>query len=147
MVASSPVRRRDEHNRKHISNVRVRTPCEVLVHDVLVHESVCELGDPTLSVYSDHRDVDVVLESQIQARECDKLALKESVIYLGKGVDVLETPDVPQYPEMTRYALKRAGWDGHEFRVYRARIEYPVMPSSVVVYFDLPAAEAPPEGP
>lgn len=137
---ASAVRFRDDHNRRHICNIRVRTPCEALVHDVLVHESLADFGEATLSVYSDHRDVDVVLESEMEARECDRISLKESVIYLGKGADIMKSSDVPRYPEIVRYAMERVGWEPDEFRVYRTRIEYPVMPSSVVVHFDLPEA-------
>lgn len=134
---ASPLQR-GKHDRLHISNLRVRTPCEVLVHDVLVHRDMAGLGRPQLDVYSDHRAVDVRLEVQLEARACDRLALKESVIYLGKGPGVLESPDVPRYAEMVRYALGQAGWDPEHFDVYRCRIEYPVMPSSVVVHFELP---------
>jgi len=133
---------RDEHNRTHISNMRVRTPCEVLIQDVLIDRELLGLGDPKLSVFSDHRDVDVKLEGHMAARACDRLALSESVIYLGKGLDVIPAPEVPRYAEMVTYAMKRVGWSARKFDVYRCRIEYPVMPSSVVVHFDLPEKPA-----
>ena len=66
------------------------------------------------------------------------LPLKESLIYLGRGAAVMRSRDVPRYEEMVRYAMKRVGWAPGRFHVYRVRIEYPIMPSSVVIHFDLP---------
>jgi hypothetical protein len=39
---------------------------------------------------------------------------------------------------MVQWAIKRISSDGSKFDVYRCRVEYPVIPSSVVVQFDLP---------
>lgn len=66
-------------------------------------------------------------------------------MYLGKGPSVMHTPDVPRYAEMIQYAFDRLGWDEARFDVYRCRVEYPVMPSSVVVRFDLPECPEPPK--
>lgn len=130
--------RRNPANRRLISNVRVRTPCETLVQDVLLHRDMANLGTPSLDVYSDHRDLDVRLETQLEARACDRLAIRETVTYLGRGPGVMTTPDVENYAGMIDFAMTRAGWDASQFDVYRCRIEYPVMPSSVIVHFELP---------
>ena len=42
------------------------------------------------------------------------------------------------YPEMGRYLLERLGWHGDRSDVYRCRIEYPVLPSTAVIVFELP---------
>lgn len=134
-------RYRDEHNHAVISQAKVRTPCEVLIFDVLVHEELFRSASPEVFVYGDHRDID----PHPEARKCDLLALRESVVYLGKGPSVMHTPDVPRYTEMIHYAFDRLGWDEARFDVYRCRVEYPVMPSSVVVRFDLPECPKPPK--
>jgi len=127
-------RYQDEHNQTHRAQTMVRTPCEALIHDVLVYEGTFGSAMPKLLVYGDHRNVDPALPG----RACDLLATSESVVYLGKGASVLHTPNVPRYAEMAQYALDRAGWDGGKFDVFRCRVEFPVMPSSVVMQFDLP---------
>ena len=127
-------RYRDEHNQAVISQAKVQTPCEVLILDVLVHEELFRSASPDVLVYGDHRAVD----PHPEARKCDLLPLRESVVYMGKGPSILQTLEVPRYPEMAQYAFDRLGWDGEKFDVYRCRVEYPVMPSSVVVRFDLP---------
>jgi hypothetical protein len=116
----------------------IRTPCEVLVHDVLLHEDTGCRVRPEVRVYGDQRDVD----PETLGRECDLLSVRESVLFLGKGLDVLETPDVPRYAEMVQHSFGKLGWDVSKFLVWRCRVEYPIMPSSVVVQFDLPEPAA-----
>jgi hypothetical protein len=112
----------------------VRTPCEVLVHDLLVYEGLFGPIDPKVLVYGDQCGG----QSPVASRICDLLTVRESVDYLGLGPNVLHTPHVPRYAEMAQYAFDRLDLDGDRFDVYRCRVEYPVMPSSVVVQFDLP---------
>ncbi|MCL4199658.1 MAG: hypothetical protein KJZ69_19345 [Phycisphaerales bacterium] len=61
------------------------------------------------------------------------------VVRLGQGAHVLDTADVPRYPEMFRHVCGQLGWNPDVFHAFRCRVEYPVMPSSVVVGYDLPA--------
>ncbi|MCH8824785.1 MAG: hypothetical protein IH984_14905 [Planctomycetes bacterium] len=127
-------RYQDEHNLQQTSQALVRTPCEVLIHDVLVGKGIMGDISPELAIYGDHRSGDAIPEE----RECDLLPMRESITYLGKGPSVMHTPDIPGYAEMIQYTFDRLGRDGSLFDVYRCRVEYPVMPSSVVVRFDLP---------
>ena len=118
----------------------IRTPCEALVHDVMITPTLfSEPAEPL--VYSDLRAVDPVLAGRVR----DLLPTSASVVYLGKGPQVLSSPDVPRYAEMVQYALDRAGWDARQFDVYRCRIEFPVMPSSVMVRFEMPRRPTRPE--
>ena len=134
VARNANTRYQDEHNLWQRCQTMIRTPCEVLIQDVLVYEGTFGQISPEVLVYGDHRSVDPIPAG----RECDLLAQRESVVYLGKGSSVLHTPHVPRYPEMAQYAFDRLGWDGEKFDVYRCRVEYPVMPSSVVVRFELP---------
>jgi hypothetical protein len=128
-------------NDMHRSLGVVRTPTTVLVHDMLIAEGLFGRVDPKAEVYTDHR----ADNQSIANRACDRLPMQVAVDYLGKGPSAVHTADVPRYEEMLGFAFKRLGWDGEKFDVYRCRVEYPVMPSSVVMQFDLP--EAPPPAP
>ncbi len=114
----------------------IRVPAEALIHDVLVHEEAFGVLTPKTFVYGGHNRSTGT--SAFDQSEANLLGVKESTVYMGKGPSVLQTLDVPRYPEMAQYAFDRLGWDGEKFDVYRCRVEYPVMPSSVVVQFDLP---------
>jgi hypothetical protein len=43
---------------------------------------------------------------------------------------------------MIRYALGKLGWDGERFDVYRVEMQYPIIPTSVIMMHDLPEAPA-----
>ena len=128
-------RYRDEHNPIGVTAGIVCIPSEVLIVDFLIREDTFGPITPEAAVYGLLPGA-----SRFPSTNPDRhqLALDESVIYLGKGPSVLHTPDVPKYPEMARYVFDKLGWDGERFDVYRCRIEYPVVPSSVELRFDLP---------
>ena len=118
------------------SHAWVRVPVEVLISDTLIHEDLYGLLTPTASVYADH---DRSPRAQtFQVSESNLLPMRVSAVYLGKGPSVLHTKDIPRYPDMVQSAFDRLGWDGERFDVYRCRVVYPVMPSTVVVDIDLP---------
>jgi hypothetical protein len=130
-------RYREEENRYGAVSAGVRMPCEGLLLDLLVHENT--FGPLTPIAYAEHW-------SEVkEAGECEewlRLEPRESVAYLGKGPSVLYAADVPRYADLGRYAFERLGWDGEHFDVYRCRVDYPIVPSTVVMHFDLPAEPA-----
>lgn len=130
-------RYRDNLNRECAIAMRIVTPCEVAVLDVLVHEDMYETVAPETRVYSQRLGPAPVVECM---QERDLLSLHESATYLGKGPPVLHTPDVPHYPQLGQHVFDRLGWNGDVFDVYRCRIEYPVVPSEVRVHFGYPEA-------
>ncbi|MFH1749246.1 MAG: hypothetical protein ABIG44_19620 [Planctomycetota bacterium] len=127
-----------EHDRWATHAVRMRTPCEELLFDLLVHEDLFGPLKPDLAVYSELAGGPPVLP--IESRERDRLATWEWVEYLGKGPAVVHTPHVPRYAEMIRYTLDKLGWDGKRFDVYRVRMQFPIIPTSVLVTYELPEA-------
>jgi hypothetical protein len=127
----------EEGNRISGNVVTVRTPCEAVVVDLMLREDTYGPITPSVFVHAEHLG-EIIWQGVIQERH--RLPVHQTVSYLGKGPSVLHTPDVPRYAAMGRYVLDRVGWDGERFDVYRCRIEYPVMPSSIVVRFDLPEA-------
>jgi hypothetical protein len=137
VVSPAMPRYRRKGNDVVASVVVVRNPCEVLVVDLLVPPTLYGLVKPSAYVKTDHlgdssRDL-------VTKYDC-RLPGQPAVRHLGRSASVLHTPDVPRYAEMAHDAFERAGWNAEEFDVYRCRIEYPVMPSSVVVEFDLPTS-------
>lgn len=108
----------------------VRTPCEVLINDLFVREDLFGPLAPELVVYSELQGGPGYPAG---GSEPLRLPVDEAVHYLGKGPAVTATPDVPRYPELASYVFRRLGWDGERFDVYRVRLRYPVLSSSVVL--------------
>lgn len=130
-------RYRDPDNKigGHLAEIRV--PCDSLFLDLVVREDTFGPLRPTVHMCADH----LAGLHPAGAGAWQRLSY-ESVEYLGRGASVLYTPEYPRYPELGRYAFDRLGWDAERFDVYRCRVEYPVMPSTVAMFFDLPDAAA-----
>ena len=121
----------------HLAEIRV--PCETLLLDLVIRDDTCGPLKPTASTYADHI---AEMRSTGVTSPWQQVEPRQSVQHLGKGPSVLYTPDYPRYPELARHAFKHLGWDASRFDVYRCRIEYPILPSTVAMFFDLPEAPA-----
>jgi hypothetical protein len=112
-----------------------RTPAETLIFDLIIHRDMLGRLNPTAHMYGD-------LFNQGFNRppsEADRLPLAENVKFLGSGANAVHAAEVPQYPEMARFALDRVDWPESEFDVYRLRIPYPMIPTRLWIAQDLPA--------
>lgn len=112
--------------------VVIRIPCQAVIHDLMIHESYV-VREPTAEAYSDH-DGGKAAFKMVRV----PLLQNTTVSYLGNGAEALHTCDVPRYQEIVEDVAKRVGFELEQLRVYRCRIEYPFMPSSVVMYFEAP---------
>ncbi|MGD8453327.1 MAG: hypothetical protein PVJ57_16060 [Phycisphaerae bacterium] len=115
----------------------IRVPCETLLLDVLVHEEMRGQFTPRVFTCADY--MGGVTAPHLSDKSLH-LEPRESIDYVGKGPSALSTPDYTRYEELGRYVFERLGWDGERFDVFRCRVEYPVLPSSVIVSFDPPGA-------
>ena len=131
------LRFRTEHDWMWYASATMRTPCEVLILDQFIHEDLFGPIRPKLYVYSDMTDAP---RSPITQRVHERLPVHETVQHLGKGLSGIRTPDAPSYTEMVRYAFNRLGWDPTQFFVYRVRMEYPPVPTTVTMESPLPDA-------
>lgn len=130
------VPRYQEPNNKiggHLAEIRV--PCDSLFLDLLVREDTFGPLRPTMHACADH--LAGLREPGLNAWHPLPY---ESVEHLGKGTSVLYTPEYPRYPELGKHAFDLLGWDAERFDVYRCRVEYPVLPSTIAMFFDLPLA-------
>jgi hypothetical protein len=115
----------------------VPIPCEVLVLDLIVHEDALDRLNPIVGCYGTR-----LSESELPGamESCDRLPVNESIVFLGKGLPVLHSADIPRHAEMYAAVFKKLGWAAERFAVYRCRIAFPIMLSSALVRFDLTEA-------
>lgn len=142
IIRDSQSRYRDEHNTHESALVAVRTPCEVLIQDVLAPPGLFAPAPPRVYMLSDHR----IDDQNPMNRAHDRLPMREEVWAMGQGLRAIPTPEVPHHRELVKYVFDRIGWNVEEFCLHRCRMEYPVMPSSVIVQFDLAAKPGRPIG-
>jgi hypothetical protein len=70
-----------------------------------------------------------------------KLPFNEKVSFLGSGDDVIRISEAPRYADAVRYACRQLDWSLDDMDVYRIRIEYPLMESSVLFRLEEPAVK------
>jgi hypothetical protein len=134
VIRARASRYRDELNAKWDLVARLRTPTSLLVLDVLIERSIFGPITPHVGVYSD------LFGHALQrgpARERYRLPSVHKVETLGQGTGAAHTSEIPRYSRMLQHVMDKLQWDGSRFIAYRARIEYPFTPTSVVVSFDL----------
>lgn len=109
----------------------VRMPVEMFFADHIVHRSIFPGVKRELRVYSE-------LISSTARDDFDRMQVSEQLQHLGRGMGRIRMNEVPRYDEMLTDAFERIGMDPDEFDVYRVRMRYPPVPSSVMVRHALP---------
>lgn len=112
----------------------VREPTEVLVRDLIVHDSVWDGPPPEAAIYG---SLDPVVNGQRPVfQEENRMSCGERVVELGRGIDALHSPEVPRYADMAAYIFEKSGFDHRQYRVFRCRVEYPVLQTCVRIVFN-----------
>ena len=122
-------------SRMYAQNLELRTPCRTVVFDHLVHRELFGRVVPRFKVFGElaGRPLYATLRSGL-----DRLDVFERVEYLGDGLSVLRTPDVPRYDQMIQHVCDRLGWDPDMLDTYRVRMEYPYVPITMTYDYPLP---------
>lgn len=135
-IARAVVPRYREPQNRHGANVAVvRIPSTLLVLDLFVREGTFGQIAPVALVYADHLSL---LPFSEGFQRPDGHAFRETVRHLERGRVTMGNADVPRYADMIDFVLGRLGWGRTDFDLFRCRIEYPIVPSTVAVRFDLP---------
>ncbi|MGD8451857.1 MAG: hypothetical protein PVJ57_08565 [Phycisphaerae bacterium] len=129
---------REEHNSFGNHIVRLRTPCDKLLFDVLVHEDVFRDLEPTVVLHSE-----LAGGPQFPGGHArNALPIVETVELIGRGPSVVHSREVPRYGEMVRYVISKLGCDGNRLNVYRVRVAFPAIPTSLAIRYELPERPA-----
>lgn len=123
----------DQPGAAHVA-IGIATPARTLIFDVLVHESIYPGQEPSLNVYRTAG----VFTPRTDNRDVDRIDVLETVRPLGTGIARFRSPDTPSYQDIIRYVCEQRAWDASSLRGYRARIEYPMYSSEIVLSFETP---------
>ena len=110
----------------------VSMPVEAVLFDLFVHRDLPEAMNATAAVYGQFWGEMGVVD------DAARLPIHERVVDLGRGASVA-TPLVNDYTDIIALTFERAGWTPQEFHCLRLVVEYPPVPSTVVMRFDLKA--------
>lgn len=119
--------------------LRLFTPCKQLIFDNFIHrDTFVAPCRPRLIVRSNLEHHDAGLPTLGHARSV--LPALEEPEYLGTGPDVAAAAEVPRYSALVRSVFEKTGWDPSEFDVYRLRMQYPPVPTSMLMLYESEAA-------
>lgn len=112
-------------------NFQSTFPSEFLLLDVFVHTDN-NFSTPEVSVYNDLR-MSGVRDPSIERSDDERLPHDESVIYAGKGAYSSHFREIPWYSKMIKDLFDKSGEDNTKYDLYRVKIKYPYIPSSVEI--------------
>lgn len=112
----------------------VTMPIETLLFDVVAHRDLPEVADAKVQVFGNPFG-NVSLDAA--ARKSMLLPMSEKVREITGAPTKFDTEHARQYPALIRSVFDRVGADPADFRVFRVELQYPPMPSTVMVSYDL----------
>lgn len=115
--------------------VRIRAPIKLLVHDLVIERGLFGAGlSPELIVASELSDIPWYRQPPDRLAQ---LEVPERVVRLPEGIASASLTEVPRYGEVLAFTCDKLGWNPADFDVFRVRMEYPVIPTAVVMRFPL----------
>jgi len=114
----------------------VRVPTQLAVFDVLMHREMFNRAAPRVSMLSD------LFASELgsQHQPADELPNPPELEVLRATPDHLGLDEAPGYADAVDETLGVLGWAPESFDVFRVRVEYPAVPTTVVMEFDSESA-------
>ena len=114
----------------HEVSVKVYTPVQNLVLDLFIHETMAETmaGNPSAKLLFDYYNHGGALAYR---SDRDEVPMVIKPMMIGTGTNSAYMPLLPRYSEMLADVFRCLRWDPDEFVVYRTRVEFPIVPSSL----------------
>jgi hypothetical protein len=117
----------------------VTMPIETLLFDVIAHRDLAEVAAAKVQVFGNpfgNASLDA------EARRSLLLPISERVREITGTPTRFDTEHAQQYPELIKHVFGRIGADPADFRIFRVEMQYPPMPSTVMVSYNLPTQGA-----
>ena len=133
--ADGLTRFRTPENRYGASAASLSAPAECLISDLLVHKDMAPAAMPQVFVYGfPHGGME---GPSAQTRQ-NEINCPNSLKQLPSSLTALATPRIPKYHKHLAAIFEHLSLDPADFLMYRVQLQYPIMPSRVVVRIDLP---------
>ena len=113
----------------------IRTPAEVLIFDSFIHRDLFKDNERfTAKLYSDL----FAGGPKFRYEESDQLPFSADVTYLGNGALAGATPDIPRYNQAVQAVFDKCGVNGEDFDLYRLRLDFPPISTTILKERPLP---------
>ncbi|MFH1746069.1 MAG: hypothetical protein ABIG44_03380 [Planctomycetota bacterium] len=111
-------------------------PCESEILEVYLRKDAWPGAQPEVGIF---RITPTGPVDDFESRSLDRVTDHESVEYLGWGIHG-GIKEMPRYTDAMHHCFRELDWPEDEFRLYRCRVEYPVVFMQIAMRFELPAA-------
>jgi hypothetical protein len=105
-------------------------PIERIVFDQIVHRDLFDGAEPNLTVYSELTG-STPPKSNSEGRH--ELPIHDRVECLGSGLASMHSAEIPDYRAVLRKSFESIGWNPDQFVAHRFILEYPPIPSVMVL--------------
>jgi hypothetical protein len=129
---------RFDHADREGTSIKIGTPVELLVIDMFIDTNLFEF-DPDLEVrvFTDTHLRGGPIIPGFERSDRERLPTGADVKFMGTGIQASYLHEVRRYEEMLRDAFGRRDLDDSRYGLYRVKLEYPVVPSTVAVVWEL----------
>jgi len=117
----------------------LRTPAELGVVDLLMHQELFHRAAPRVKLMSDL----FAGEAHSPYQAADELPTPERLEMLGTDVRRAGLREAPEYVALLGRSLGWLGWDREAFDIYRFRMAYPPIPTTLMYIYDAALARRP----
>jgi hypothetical protein len=114
--------------------VAITAPAEQLVFDVIVHQELEFALKPEVLVFA---HISPHGHHSGGSNDSSRLPIRAEVIELRGQPPVVNTPAIPQYPQLIKSVYERMNWNPEQFRGIRLMMKYPPLGSHIVLRFPL----------
>ena len=104
----------------------VRIPAQILHFDMYVHAGLFGEVERSLRVFSD-------IASPVAFQDSDALSVHDQISKMGIGISRAHSPDLPGHQDLTKTIFDRLLIDPDEYELYRVRMAFPPMPTTVMM--------------
>lgn len=112
------------------SSMSAQTPTALFIHDLLVHRPSFGETKPEIVIFQ------AMGKTEASVEISPRLRVYEELERFGNNHLSAETADCPDFIRMLQFAADEMRWNLAEFDLFRLRVEYPVLSSSVRVQFN-----------
>ena len=133
--ADGLTRYRTDENQFGASACSISVPAEYLISDLIVHKDMAPATPPKCIVYGVPHGGMEAPSAQTPRNEINcPCPIKQ----LPDSLTALATPRIPHYHKFLARIFEHIGCSVSDFVMYRVQLQYPVMPSRILLRMDLP---------
>lgn len=116
------------------TNAQITIPASVVIIDMLIHRAISTKWDYNLKVH--WQGPREQFEPSVHMNDMHVLPFRERITKLSAGADSAYLREAPKYLDLLRQATTKFDWRLEDFDVYRARIEYPLLYTALLLTFE-----------